>query len=79
MKAMVEICIAAGIDVRNLEPLDVFQVAGKIIHDKEIHEIHVASGKGWMDTLGIITNMTSVQRRELRERAYGVIPLRRTR
>jgi hypothetical protein len=79
MKEMVEICLAAGIDVRNLEPLDVFQVAGKIIHDIAIHEIHVASGKGVVDTVEAIGSMTPVQRRELCERACGVIPIRRTR
>jgi hypothetical protein len=79
MKAMVEICVAAGIDVRNLEPLDVFLVAGKIIHDSEIHEMHVASGKGIVDTVEAIGSMTPVQRRELRERACGVIPIRRSR
>ena len=36
MKNSVELCTAAGINVSKLQPMDVYQLAGKLIQDREL-------------------------------------------
>lgn len=64
MAEYVRLCSALGINVRNMEPGNVYLTAGKIIRD-------VCSPT--TNALGTVLSMTDDQKRDLRERVLGVL------
>jgi len=76
------LCSAAGINVRNLEPMDVYVLAGKIINDSELTEKARELCPGSMLREGIRVKALSAMRPDeriaLRERVTGVVPFRKS-
>lgn len=74
MAQWVELCTAVGINVRNLELMDVFQLGGKIMRDDLLFKKQVGSGK---TSIEVIAEMSQAERVSLRERVTGVIQFRK--
>jgi hypothetical protein len=77
----IELCTAAGINVRNMELLDVYLTAGKIINDEPLRLRAMAFRNGSVLPKGsrvdAIKEMTPDERRALRERVTGIVPFKR--
>jgi hypothetical protein len=73
MQDWVSLCTAVGINVRNMEPMDVYLVAGNIIRDQQLTDIERRFD---FDLRGAIKTLTADERLALRERATGVVPFK---
>ncbi len=75
MRTQLALCRAAGIDVARLDPMEMYLIGGRIIHDDALRSLRS------MDKLQAIQAMSAEQRAELRERVCGVLkfPLVETR
>jgi hypothetical protein len=72
MRLQTELCIALGIPVRVMEPMDVYLTGGRIIQDADLsrraESLIVGSVMPAGARLKIIEAMTPAERRDLRER-----------
>jgi len=67
MQMWAELCVAAGFNIRNMEPMEVYLTAGKIMRDDEVRRS--AEGlKSWPEA----------KRIALRERVAGVVQFPRS-
>lgn len=77
----IELCTAAGINVRNMELLDVYLTAGKIINDEPLRLRALAFLNGSVLPAGsrvdAIKKMTPQERLALRESASGVVTFKK--
>lgn len=69
----------AGIDIRVLDSMEVFLLAGKILRDPELDKcvrkhIHSVAPKGLREE--ILVSWSEAERAALRERISGVLPMR---
>jgi hypothetical protein len=75
-----KLCTGAGINVRNLQPMDVYQIAGKILSDTLLTERALQFREGAISGEGAreraLAAMTPEERLALRERVTGVVPFR---
>ena len=77
----VELCTAAGINVRNMELLDVYLTAGKILNDEPLRQRATAFLNGSVlppgSRVDAIKQMSPSERLALRERVTGIVPFRK--
>ena len=85
MKMQLALCAAAGIDVKRMEPMDVYLTSGHIIRDRILTE-HALKVRAELDgvkspsilRIGVgeaaLVKMTAADRLALRERVTGVLP-----
>jgi hypothetical protein len=66
---------AAGVNVRNMEPIEVYQMAGKILTDRRVLDLTLASQTS---RECVMLNMSLDERAALRERISGVIGINRS-
>jgi hypothetical protein len=71
MSDWVQLCMAAGINVRNIGPMDVYMVSGKIINDSALTAASIGQG---ISRVQALKAMSSAERVALRERVTGVVP-----
>ena len=75
-----QLCMAAGINVRNLQPIDVYHLSGKIIEDSLLTSKARELSPGAVLQPGVreqvLVAMTPEERAALRERVTGVVPFR---
>jgi hypothetical protein len=64
------LCTAAGIDVRPMDPMDCYTVAGKIIHDETLRQATFKLGGSRAD---VLRGWSESERAALRERISGVV------
>ena len=67
MKMEIELCTAAGINIRNMELLDVYLTARKILNNTPLR----------LHAVDFLNGMTPDERRTLRERLTGVVLFKR--
>lgn len=82
MKIWADMCIAAGINIRNMELIDVYLTAGKILRDEELSRECVKYLKGAVMPSGtrefVLNSWPEASRRALRERVAGVVQFPRS-
>lgn len=66
----IQMCMAAGINVRNLGPLEVYELCGKIINDSALTEASIGQG---ISRVQAMKEMSPEERVALRERVTGVV------
>lgn len=75
-----QLCTAAGFDVRSMNPMDVYLLAGKILHDTELTEVSVSlHGSSQLPSgarTQVLKSWPASERAKLRERVSGVIQIR---
>lgn len=81
MKMLFELCIAAGLDVARLAPVEMFLLGGKIINDWELSKRALALPRDRAvldpDVRRFVLNaMTASERAALRDRVLGITPIR---
>jgi len=78
-----KLCAAAGINVRNLQPLDVYQLSGKIINDAlltgKVRQMFPGAALPAGAREKVLSAMSPEERAALRDRVTGVLPFRNTR
>jgi hypothetical protein len=82
MQLETDLCLAAGIDVARLAPIDVYLLGGKIINDWELTRKALALPRD-SAVLGsnarkfVLNAMPASDRAALRDRILGITPIRR--
>ena len=77
MRTQLALCKAAGIDVSRLDPMEMYLIGGRIIHDEELR-VRALRGSS-IDRMKAIQEMTAEERTNLRERVCGVLKFPETR
>jgi len=73
MSDWIQMCMAAGINPRNIGPMEVYELAGKIINDSALTAASIGQG---ISRIQALKEMSSDERVALRERVTGVVPFR---
>jgi hypothetical protein len=80
MKMEIDLCLAAGINIRNMEPIDVYLTACKILDDVELRKAAEKYLKGAILPMGtsafVMNSWPEAKRIALRERVAGVVQFR---
>jgi hypothetical protein len=83
MQMQIELCIELGIPVRDMDLMDVYLTAGRIIQDEVLRQKALKYMNPELAFLPAgarkqaIEDMTPIERKELQERVLGVLPMRR--
>jgi hypothetical protein len=76
MSDWIRLVLAVGIDVRRMDEIDVYLLAGKIIRDEDLRKRCLPHLRGSILAAGtrvrVIREMTPTERTELRDRILGV-------
>jgi hypothetical protein len=77
-----ELCLAAGINIRNMEPMDVYLTACRILDDVELRKAAEKYLKGAVMPQGarkfVLNSWPEAKRIALRERVVGVVQFPRS-
>jgi hypothetical protein len=71
MRTQLALCKAAGIDVSRLDPMEMYLIGGRIIHDEELRTRALTGSS--VDRMAAIQAMSPQERADLRERVCGVL------
>jgi hypothetical protein len=84
MQDWIGLCTAAGINVRNMDEMDVYLTAGRILNDRELAAKtleHCGGGHMYAGARAdVLKAMSAQERLAIRERVTGVVqmPVRKT-
>lgn len=82
MSDWAEMCVAAGINIRNMEPMDVYLTAGNILRDEELRLECLKHLNGSVLPVGVraevLKSWPEAKRIALRERVAGVVQFPRS-
>lgn len=77
MKLWAEMCVAAGINIRNMEPIDVYLMGGKIMRDEILRKAALVRLEGSVlpegSSVEVLKSWPEAKRIALRERVAGVV------
>jgi hypothetical protein len=82
MQDLVDLCVAAGINVARFELIDMYLIAGRIINDFELFQRAIALSKSYaMLASGLreeaLAAMSKTDRAALRDRVLGVVQFKK--